>query len=104
MKPLIYGYKQHTSGRNWFFERSTKPLSDAPGNVRFLAHLKSSGNLEERCELRNGRAVKLYRPTDIEYAKSWVRKTGQLLNCERQTVANVLMLIESNRTIWLSFE
>lgn len=101
---MIYGYKQHTSGRNWTFERSTKPLSDAPGNVRLLAHLKSSGNLEERYEWQKGKAIKLCRPIDIEYAKAWTRKTSQLLNCERQTVASVLALIESDRAIWLSFE
>ena len=101
---LIYGYKQHAAGHNWTFERSTKPLSDAPGNVRLLAHLKSSGNLEERLEWQKGKAVRLCRPADIEYAKAWVKKTGQLLSCERQTVADVLALIESDRTIRLSFE
>jgi hypothetical protein len=103
VKP-IYGYKKFSSGGQWKFERSTKPLSDAPGNTRLLAHLKSAGNLEEKYEWSEGRPVKLWRPMDFEYAKSWVKGTRQLLNCERQTVFSILELAESDRTIWLSFE
>lgn len=104
MSQFIYGYKQHSAGHKWVFERSTKPLSDAPGNYSLLTHLKASGNIEERTELLGGRPVRLYRPMDFGYAKSWVKSTRQLLNCERQTVFSVLELAESDRTIWLSFE
>ena len=104
MSQLIYGYKQYATGRKWEFERSIKALSDAPGNACLLAHLKSSGNLEEKTEWLAGRLVRLCRPMDFGYAKSWVKSTRQLLNCERQTVFSVIELAESDRTIWLSFE
>ena len=104
MKSLIYGYKQYAVKHKWAFERSTKALSDAPGNAAFLAHLKASGNVQAKDEWLDGRLVKLYRPQDFEYAKSWVKTTRSLLNCERQTVFGVLELIESDRSIWLSFE
>lgn len=95
---LIYGYKLGT------LERSTKSLSDAPGNASLLAHLKAAGNVQVKDEWINGRLMKLYRPQDFEYALSWTKTTRRLLNCERQTVADVLLFVKSNRDVWLSFE
>jgi len=101
---IIYGYKQYSSGHKWLFERSTVPLSDAPGNATLLSHLKASKNIQKRDELIRGRVVTLYRPDDFAYAKSWAQNTRHILNCERKTILDALSLAETDKSIWLSFE
>ena len=100
----IYGYQQHSTGRGFVFNRSRRPLSDGPGSASLLSHLKAAGNVTERTEWSEQRAVKLYRPVDFSYAKSWVKNTRYLLDCERASILEAISIAERDRTIWLSFE
>ena len=100
----IYGYKQHSAGHKFVFNRSRRPLSDGPGCASLLNHLKAAGNISERSEVDMGRVVTLYRPVDFDYAKSWVKNTRYLLDCERPSMLQALAQAEQDRTIWLSFE
>ena len=100
----IYGYKRHSAGHKFVFNKSRRALSDGPGCASLLSHLKASGNLQERSELDQGRVVTLYRPVDFNYAKAWASNTRYLLDCERPSIIGALSMAEKDRTIWLAFE
>ena len=68
-----------------------------------FSHMMNSHNFRRRTAELSGKAIHLYRPEDIQYLESWIKKSRYVADEYREVLLDVIDMMHHDIDVWISF-